>query len=85
MPTQKPLALTDRQIATVLAALEYWQQNTDEEERAEESDYFSDDETSPLTNAQIDRLTSRLEKAWLSATGAVTIATGQPEDDEETK
>jgi len=50
-------ALSERELATVLAALRHFQETIDVEERAD-SEYFAD--VQPLTDPQIDRLCERL-------------------------
>jgi hypothetical protein len=53
--------LTDRELATVLAALRYWQQNlaNHESESPLVAEHF-DDVNTPLTVAEIDDLCERL-------------------------
>jgi len=49
--------MSDRELASVIAALRYWQEYVAEEERDESGDF---DEVRPLTDEQIDRLCRRL-------------------------
>jgi len=53
--------LSDQELATVLAALRYWQQDlaNHENEGPIDDEHFSD-EVSPLTVAEIDELCERL-------------------------
>ena len=52
--------LSDRELATVLAALRHWQQNlADNENEIPVADHF-DDQITPLTVEEIDDLCERL-------------------------
>jgi hypothetical protein len=53
-----PIQLTDRELATVLAALRYWQQDLAENDDGPISDHFIDH--TPLTVEEIDDLCERL-------------------------
>jgi hypothetical protein len=57
-PTPKPL-LSSRELATVLAALRYWQQDLETNEEPPICEHFKDGET-PLTPEEIDTLCERL-------------------------
>jgi hypothetical protein len=51
--------MTSRELATVLAALRYWQRNADGSAESPIADHF-DSEVTPLTAAEIDSLCERL-------------------------
>jgi hypothetical protein len=56
-----PVRLSDRDLATVLAALRYWQQDlADNEDEGPISLEHFDDENTPLTVEEIDDLCERL-------------------------
>jgi hypothetical protein len=74
MPKKNPPATiqtNDREIATILAALRYWQQDLEENGPGDiiDPDHFA--EYKPLTPNQIDRLCERINLH--SSTGTVTI------------
>lgn len=52
--------MNDRQLATVLAALRYWQSRTVLVERADSNLATREDEFAPLSDAEIDRLCEAL-------------------------
>ncbi len=52
------MKLSDRELATLLAALRYWQQDLTESEEGPISEHFEDVE--PLTVEEIDDLCERL-------------------------
>ena len=53
-----PIQLTDRELATVLASLRYWQQDLAENDDSPISEHFIAE--SPLTVEEIDDLCERL-------------------------
>ena len=59
-----PVRLNDRELATVLAALRYWQQNlaNNQDQGPISPDHF-DDKITPLTVDEIDALCERLNRA----------------------
>lgn len=59
MPRDRSTRLNKRELATVLAALRYWQQDLDENEEPPISEHFFNSIT-PLTSDEIDELCDRL-------------------------
>ena len=57
-PCTDVVHLTDRQAATVLAALRFWQQNLGKDGLLPIADHFEDEK--PLTSTEIDRLCERI-------------------------
>lgn len=54
------MKLTDRELATILAALRYWQQDLAENPDGPISEHF--EEATPLTVEEIDELCERLNR-----------------------
>lgn len=64
--------ITDRQLATTLAALRYWQQDLDQNPDGPiDDEHFQ--EHSPLTSAEIDSLVDELNCAPLPGGGIIKI------------
>lgn len=54
------ISLTTRELATVLAALRYWQRNVEDNDDGPIDGEHFDEATTPLTAAEIDELCERL-------------------------
>jgi hypothetical protein len=55
-----PVNLTDREVATILAALRYWQQDLAANDEVRICQEHFDDKNTPLTVEEIDELCERI-------------------------